>query len=560
LCVALLRALVAIYYIASGGSDSNSGLSSGAPWQTISKVNAATLVAGDTVSFNRGDTFSGTLTITNSGTNGNPITIGAYGSGALPIISCGNARGVYLQNCSYVTVQDLTITGVGVVAATGTMADSSTSFRYGIDVESTGTGSAYAGITIQRCTVQNVFGGIFVHADAASTPAGFSGLTITSCTITEALGLGVYVYGSLAAASSGSPYFLAKGRTTHANITVSRCDITNVYACPSAVFSTNNYTGSGIVVSNTTMGTIQDCYIANCGQNNDDGRGGPVGIMTIETDGVTIQRCEINHERTNGADGTGIDMDGGTINGIVQRCYVHDCVASPFATGTFTGSNSNSGNVFRFNIAANNGGAAGVHAFGNAGTITIERNTIQHVPAGDYAVLHDHASEGGTWIYKNNIAITTGAKNLAFATNSGGGTGVFQGNWYYNTSGTYRFSDDTHTLSGGTAYTALAGFRGSTNLVIPPETSGGSDVGGSGDPLLSDVTSHATVHDLTNLNTLVTAYNPTVGSPVISSGVAGGTTAVDFHSHAQVTGTGSGAVEYVAMVTGPVFLLTRVAR
>ena len=42
---------------------------------------------GDRILFNRGNTFVGTIRLTRSGASGNPITIGAYGTGANPIIS-----------------------------------------------------------------------------------------------------------------------------------------------------------------------------------------------------------------------------------------------------------------------------------------------------------------------------------------------------------------------------------------------------------------------------------------------------------------------------------------
>jgi len=77
------------YYISSSGNDLNNGLSSSTPWKTITKVNAAfsILKPGDRILFNRGDTFYGTITITKSGIAGNPITIGAYGTGANPVIT-----------------------------------------------------------------------------------------------------------------------------------------------------------------------------------------------------------------------------------------------------------------------------------------------------------------------------------------------------------------------------------------------------------------------------------------------------------------------------------------
>lgn len=69
------------YYVSASGSDSNSGTSSASPFLTIAKVNSLSLVPGDIVSFNGGDTFYGTLNITHSGSAGNSITYNSYGTG-----------------------------------------------------------------------------------------------------------------------------------------------------------------------------------------------------------------------------------------------------------------------------------------------------------------------------------------------------------------------------------------------------------------------------------------------------------------------------------------------
>jgi hypothetical protein len=80
------------YFVAAAGSDSNSGTSSGAPWQTIAKVNSSTFSPGDSILFNRGDAWYGTsLLAPSSGSSGLPITFGAYGSGANPIVKGSTA-------------------------------------------------------------------------------------------------------------------------------------------------------------------------------------------------------------------------------------------------------------------------------------------------------------------------------------------------------------------------------------------------------------------------------------------------------------------------------------
>ena len=75
------------YYIASNGSDTNDGTTVDTPFKTISKVNTLTLQAGSRILFRRGDTFRGTLLISQSGTGVNPIVVDAYGAGIKPTIA-----------------------------------------------------------------------------------------------------------------------------------------------------------------------------------------------------------------------------------------------------------------------------------------------------------------------------------------------------------------------------------------------------------------------------------------------------------------------------------------
>lgn len=75
----------ATYYIdATNGIDSNNGTSTSAPWKTIAKVKASKFNPGDQILFKRGETWREQLTIPSSGSSGNPIIFGAYGSGNKP--------------------------------------------------------------------------------------------------------------------------------------------------------------------------------------------------------------------------------------------------------------------------------------------------------------------------------------------------------------------------------------------------------------------------------------------------------------------------------------------
>jgi len=77
------------YYVSnSEGNDANNGLSSAAPWKSLSKVSSVTFNPGDSILLMRGDTWTGeTLYLHGSGTSSNWISLAAYGSGERPIIS-----------------------------------------------------------------------------------------------------------------------------------------------------------------------------------------------------------------------------------------------------------------------------------------------------------------------------------------------------------------------------------------------------------------------------------------------------------------------------------------
>jgi hypothetical protein len=94
------------YYVDSkGGNDANSGRSSSAAWNSISKVNSYGFNSGDTVSFKCDCRFSGTTISAKSN-----ITFNSYGSGAKPVIDGQSSRICFdLQNQNNVTFNGLRI-------------------------------------------------------------------------------------------------------------------------------------------------------------------------------------------------------------------------------------------------------------------------------------------------------------------------------------------------------------------------------------------------------------------------------------------------------------------
>ncbi|MGG7213555.1 right-handed parallel beta-helix repeat-containing protein [Clostridium nigeriense] len=78
------------YYVdASGGNDSNDGMSEATAWKTINKVNTVVFQPGDQILFKAGEEWTGALKPQGSGVDGAPIIIASYGEGKKPLLKPG---------------------------------------------------------------------------------------------------------------------------------------------------------------------------------------------------------------------------------------------------------------------------------------------------------------------------------------------------------------------------------------------------------------------------------------------------------------------------------------
>ena len=182
------------YYVSNSGSDANTGLSISQPWQTLIRVNSASLQRNDSILFKRGDVFLGLLIISNDS-----LSFGAYGVGNNPVISgfthvnawtnigankweSGSAVSL-LTKCNLVTVDgvntpkgrypntgfDTIVSHTGNTSITGSMpaiADWTGAelviriLRYGYDINRI---TSQTGNTIQYTSIDNMFSPIDGH-------------------------------------------------------------------------------------------------------------------------------------------------------------------------------------------------------------------------------------------------------------------------------------------------------------------------------------------------------------------------------------------------------------
>jgi len=152
-----LNIIAANYNVATDGSGD---------YTTISQVNSASFSPGDSIFFNRGDTWAETFTIPSSGSSGNPIFFGAYGTGADPIITGSDTRTpvIHVNNNSYIIIDNITIEHCASDPWHGAIR--------------TGTTST-VGVVIQNCTIQDNRGsGISLQGSSTATS-----VTIDNCII-----------------------------------------------------------------------------------------------------------------------------------------------------------------------------------------------------------------------------------------------------------------------------------------------------------------------------------------------------------------------------------------
>ncbi len=91
LLITVLKLSATTYYVdISSGDNAYSGTSITAPWKTINKINNFNFQYGDSILFKCGEVWKEYFDFPSSGNAFDPIVIGSYGEGELPIITSVN--------------------------------------------------------------------------------------------------------------------------------------------------------------------------------------------------------------------------------------------------------------------------------------------------------------------------------------------------------------------------------------------------------------------------------------------------------------------------------------
>lgn len=378
---------------------SKSGVGSGtiiSPWTTLDQVNKRkAFTPGSQVLIKRNTTCRGRLHPRGNGAVGHQNVIGAYGSGARPILmgagTANHTATVELHNQSYWTVQDLHVTN--------TAGSTSTSrFRSGILITNNG-GGRLSGLVIRRNSVSNVssapvnvgtensrqWGGITAIAYGPNS-SYFDKLLIQKNVITRVGSSGIFV------ANWQHQTIRNKGLRISGNQVVrARGDSIVIYG------SDNSRIDHNVSAYGHDMWPCPRC-----------GGISPLTASAAIWPGISkkviIDHNEVYGEYFRGGDGVAFDADGQTEDVVFEYNYAHDNEGGGIL---FCGSTRTTA---RFNILENNSRGAFVF-IGSipANKTSIYNNTVYTSMQNGAQVVHTQGTSGGKGInFYNNLIYNMG--------------------------------------------------------------------------------------------------------------------------------------------------------
>ncbi|MFD5920989.1 carbohydrate binding domain-containing protein [Kitasatospora sp. NPDC058201] len=372
------------YYVDCSQTSTGDG-SQARPWNTLAAVNTPAFGPGDSILFKRGSNCVGTFEPKGSGAAGAPITVGAYGTGALPQIDGhGAVDTVLLTNQEYWEIRDLSITN----------AHNPGTARNGVRVTGVDAGKVLHHIVLQRLNIHDILGndekgtdgsnGISIASRGTTTPDKFDDVQILDNTITNVDRTGITT-----ASNWSSP--------------------TNYYPHTGVVIRGNTLTdigGDGIVAVVTSGALVE--YNTIAGFNTTSTRYN-AGIWPYRADHTVIQYNDISGG-VGLNDSMGLDIDDLTDNTLVQYNYTHDndggfllLCTDVFADSFLTNA------VVRYNVSQNDEYRGVENCGGNIGSAHIYNNTIIVKPGANMTVIRESATGLRNVRFDNNVVYNTGA-------------------------------------------------------------------------------------------------------------------------------------------------------
>ncbi|MFD1871081.1 right-handed parallel beta-helix repeat-containing protein [Hymenobacter bucti] len=471
-----LPAAAFTYYVSPLGDDAQAGTTVSTAWRTIGRVNAATLLPGDRVLFEGGQTFAGSIDLgRNAGTPDRPLVVGSYGRQAA-VIASGTSFGLYAYNSAGVEVRHLVFRGDG----------RSVNTEQGVNfyIDTPDTHLQYLRLDSLEVSGYH-YNGIIVGSWSGTS--GYADVHITNC--------------QAHANGEGGIVSYAEALAAHHNWYVGNCQAFDNAGLPDVTYTN---TGSGIVMSGIDGVLVEKCEAYHNGWLNANQSGGPVGIWGYCCNNLVIQHCESHHNSSGTRhDGGGFDLDGGCTNSILQYNYSHHNGGPGYLLAQYYGAPPMHDLTVRYNVSEDDArqysqGAIQVWSSGASGGIQralIHNNTVVVTPPADGSqpkallIMSDAFSD---LLLRNNVLVTAGG--LPVLSTASTTSLRLEANCYWN-------ATQLRLDWAGTTYADLGSWRAATGQ---EQLADGRATGVSADPKLASA-------DPT--------LAPTPGSPIQGAGL-----------------------------------------
>jgi hypothetical protein len=408
----------ALYLDGMDGNDSANGLTTATAWKSLTKANAFAYQPGDSLLFRRGSRQTGQFAPANgSGTAQAPIFVGAYGTGARPLVEAEGLSqdAVVIQNRNYWTLTTLEITNTGAARPTG----SGNLRRTGIRVTTDNFG-IMRGIVLRDLIVRDVNGslvkhntneghGILFSATGSTTVNGqlsrFDSLVIEDCRLAHTDRNGISQY-----TSNGS-------RSTR--VVIQRNLLEDIG-------------GDGIKIWGSDYALVERNTLRGGRMRAQDHA---AGMWPFEAKGTVIQFNEVSGMRGT-VDGMAYDADYRCDSTLIQYNYSYNNEGG-FILMCAPGNSYSTNTVVRYNISVNDGvNSARVIQLGGKITNTRIYNNTFYIPGHkDVPIIASNEWDGGnadsTFFYNNIFHVAPGGRGSYVwdkSTRNYFGHNVFSGN------------------------------------------------------------------------------------------------------------------------------------
>ncbi len=384
------------YYVDSAlGNDGAAGTSEAAAWKTLTQVNTVTFSPGDRILLKAGSVWSGQyLDLKGSGTEGNPITVDRYGTGAKPLIHFGNTSvngegfGVRLRNVSYWEINNLEITS----------GQQPTDIRrHGVLVVGEGTGAgSFRHIYIKNLDIHDIFGtdrrtgGINFHARGANSAieSTWDDILIENNTIINVADTGIQTMTDAFANSAWTHKLDAFKNVVIRGNYVEKIHrdgiLVRAAVAPLIEYNTTNAIGNACDIDTAVVNYLDRIAVV-------------AAQWAYYTTGAVFQYNEAFDTRKLDGDGQPWDFDVEVNSSVYQYNYSHNNQG-----GTLLVMNDTDDNTFRYNISKNDlDGNGAFNLISGGGNLYVYNNVIYRSGTQNRALTH--ASTTGMAYYTNNI-------------------------------------------------------------------------------------------------------------------------------------------------------------